>query len=166
VTPPSARERPRSRKGAFVIAAMLLLGVGFALAAKRWRVPGAVPQVRLFPAEEEIHDGAGGWSLPPAEPVPARLAARLRVIAAEGGIPLEAQAFPGADAEGLVATTTEGGAILVELPLDRRKGTPRPRAEVEIRVVGRPSIRTSVPLFPSTRADGLDAAIYRVRVPR
>jgi hypothetical protein len=150
----------------FVIAGMFVLGVGFAWAAKAWRVPGAVPQVRLFPAEEEIHDGAGGWSLPPAEPVPARLAARLRVLDAEGRAPLEAQAGPGADAEGLTATATAGGAILVELPLDRRKGTPRPRAEVEIRVDGRPPIRTSVPLFPSTRADGLDAAVYRVRVPR
>jgi hypothetical protein len=161
-SPPAGRGRGSGR---WVVAAMFAVAVALAFAAKAWRVPGAVPQVRLFPAEEEIHEGAGGWALPPGESLPPRLVARLRPVDADGGAPLAAAAGPGSDAEGLVVRAGARG-IVVELPLERRKGVPRPRVEVEVRVEGRPAIRTSVPLFPSTRADALDAPAYRVRVPR
>jgi hypothetical protein len=151
----------RKRTGTLLVAGLLITGVALAEVARRYRVPGSAPRLRMLPSNEDLEPGGPGWTLPPGKEIAARAVVRLRIVDERTDTLIAGAVLEGPAGE--KSRALEDGSLLLEL------GRPAPssRAEATIRVA-RPTgefWNLTAPLRVSNREDALDVPVFRVTLP-
>ncbi len=160
----AAPSAPSRHRGTVVVLALLALGAALAVVARRHRVPGSAPSLRLVPSEEDLRARGRDWVPPPGKEVPGRPVARVRFLDAASGAEVDAVEMSGPRLAGPPRRADDGAWVVEFLPGTRER--PAPLAE-EV-TVGRPGgagRALALATRPSTREDGLDAPVFRVALP-